>query len=257
MKRIAAVFLLFAVLLCLPLNACAASSPFVVDDAGLLTSSQVQELNALADRISSEYRMDVVVLTVNSLGGKSAQAFADDYYDSHDYRYDGLILVLAIQERDWYISTSGTAIEAFTDYGLEQIEDIIVPHFSSGDFYQGFYTFLNESRKYMQSYAQGEPIDVPGRSFGSILLVSAFIGLVCACVSVGIMCGNMNTKRRQFDAGEYVKSGSFSLPVRQDIFLYSNVTKTRRPENNSSGKGGSSVHTSSSGRSHGGRGGKF
>lgn len=249
MKRIAVVLLLFVLVLCIPLNARAAGSPFVVDDAGLLTSSQVQELNALAERISTEYRMDVVVLTVNSLGGKSAQAFADDYYDSHGYRYDGLILVLAIQDREWYISTSGTAIEAFTDYGLEQIGDSIVPYFSSGDFYQGFYTFLNESRKYMQSYAR--------RSFGSILLVSAFIGLVCAGVSVGIMCGNMNTKRRQFDAGEYVKSGSFSLPVRQDIFLYSNVTKTRRPENNSSGKGGSSVHTSSSGRSHGGRGGKF
>ena len=109
----------------------------------------------------------------------------------------------------------------------------------------------------MKSYALGQPIDVPGRGFGSILIVSAFIGLVCAGVAVGIMCGNMNTKRRQYDAGEYVKSDSFSIPVRQDIFLYSNVTKTRRPENNSTGKGGSSVHTSSSGRSHGGRGGKF
>ena len=256
MKRITAVFLLVLVL-CLPLNARAAGSPLVVDDAGLLTSSQVQELNALAERISSEYRMDVVVLTVNSLGGKSAQAFADDYYDSHDYGYDGLILVLAIQDREWYISTCGTAIDAFTDYGLEQIGDIIVPYFSSGDYYQGFSAFLNESSSYMKSYALGQPIDVPGRGFGSILLVSAFIGLVCAGVAVGIMCGNMNTKRRQYDAGEYVKNGSFSLPVRQDIFLYSNVTKTRRPENNSTGKGGSGVHTSSSGRSHGGRGGKF
>lgn len=248
MKRITAVFLLVLVL-CLPLNVRAAGSPLVVDDAGLLTSSQVQELNALAERISSEYRMDVVVLTVNSLGEKSAQAFADDYYDSHDYGYDGLILVLAIQDREWYISTCGTAIDAFTDYGLEQIGDIIVPYFSSGDYYQGFSAFLNESSRYMKSYAL--------RGFGSILLVSAFIGLVCAGVAVGIMCGNMNTKRRQYDAGEYLKSDSFSIPVRQDIFLYSNVTKTRRPENNSTGKGGSSVHTSSSGRSHGGRGGKF
>lgn len=257
MKRIAAVFLLSVLLLCLPLKVVAADDPLIVDDAGLLTSSQVQELNALAERISSEHRMDVVVLTVKSLGGKSAQAFADDYYDSHSYRYDGLILILAIQDREWHISTCGSAIDAFTDYGLEQIGKIIVPWFSSGDYYKGFYTFLNESQRYMNSYDQGKPIDVPGRSLGSILFISALIGLVCAGVSVGVMCGNMNTKRRQYDAGEYVKDGSFSLPVRQDIFLYSNVTKTRRPESNSSGKGGSSMHTSSSGRSHGGRGGKF
>lgn len=257
MKRISAVILLLVLVLCLPLNASAAGSPFVVDDAGLLTSSQVQELNALSERISSEYRMDVVILTVNSLGGKSARDLSDDYYDSHDYRYDGLILVLAIQDREWYISTCGSAIEAFTDYGLKQIEDSILPSFSSGDFYQGFYTFLREAPEYMEAYYRGDPIDVPSRSFGSILSVSALIGLVAAAVSIVSMCAAMNTKRKKYDAVEYVKNGSFSLPVRQDIFLYSNVTKTRRPENNSSSKGDSSVHTSSSGRSHGGRGGKF
>ena len=256
MKRNITCILLF-VLMLLPMNAAAAGDPLVVDDAGLLTSDQVRELNALAERVSSGYGMDVAVLTVNSLGGKTARDFADDYYDSHNYHYDGLILVLAIQDREWYISTSGSAIQAFTDYGIDQIGDLIVPYFSSGAYYEGFHAFVSEASEYMEAYKRGEPIDLPERSMSSILLVSLLLGLVAAGVSVGIMCGNMNTKRRQYDAGEYVKDGSFSLPVRQDIFLYSNVTKTRRPESNSSGKGGSSMHTSSSGRSHGGRGGKF
>ena len=256
MKRITTVLIFLVLLLCLPMRTCA-STPLVVDEAGLLTSAQVQQLDSLAESIASENGMDVVILTVTSLNGYSAQKFADNYYDSHGYRYDGLILLLAIQDREWYISTSGKAIDAFTDYGLEQLEELIVPSFSSGDFFRGFHTFLSEAQKYMQAYYQGDPIDVPARSFGSILAVSAVIGLATAGISVLCMRGAMNTKRSQYSANEYIKDGSFSLPVRQDIFLYSNVSKTKRPENNGSGKGGSTVHTSSSGRSHGGRGGKF
>lgn len=248
-------FILLFVLMLLPMNAAAAGDPLVVDDAGLLTSDQVRELNALAERVSSGYGMDVAVLTVNSLGGKTARDFADDYYDSHNYHYDGLILVLAIQDREWYISTSGSAIQAFTDYGIDQIGDLIVPYFSSGAYYEGFHAFVSEASEYMEAYKRGEPIDLPERSMSSILLVSLLLGLVAAGVSVGIMCGNMNTKRWQQDAGTYTKQDSFSFPVRQDIFLYHNVSKIPRPEPSSSG--GSSTHTSSSGRSHGGGGGKL
>lgn len=257
MKRIWVCILLFVLVFSLPMSVRAAGDPLLVDDAGLLTTAQTQELTDLAQRISSEYKMDIVILTVNSLGGKTASAFADDYYDSHSYRYDGLILVLAMQERDCYISTSGAAIHAFTDYGIDQMEDLIVPCFSSGAYYEGFYTFITEASGYMEAFSHGEPIDTPRRSIGSVFLVSALIGLAAAGICVGIMCSNMNTKRRKYGAGEYVKQDSFAFPVRQDIFLYSNVTKTRRPENNNSGRGGSSTHTSSSGRSHGGGGRKF
>lgn len=257
MKRIFTCVLLFVLVLLLPVNAAAAGESLVVDDAGLLTTSQLRELNTLAERISSEFGMDVAILTVDSLGGKNVRDFADDYYDSHDYGFDGLILVLAMAERDWYISTSGTAIHAFTDYGIDQMGDLIVPYFSSGAYYKGFYTFLTESSGYMEAYYRGEPIDVPRRSMGSILLVSVLIGLAAAGITVGILCANMNTKRRQQNAEEYVKQDSFAFPIRQDIYLYSNVKKIPKPESNSSGRGGSSTHTSSSGSTHGGGGGKF
>ena len=138
-------FILLFVLMLLPMNAAAAGDPLVVDDAGLLTSDQVRELNALAERVSSGYGMDVAVLTVNSLGGKTARDFADDYYDSHNYHYDGLILVLAIQDREWYISTSGSAIQAFTDYGIDQIGAHMVPYSPSGAYFGGNHAFVSEA----------------------------------------------------------------------------------------------------------------
>ena len=52
-------------------------------------------------------------------------------------------------------------------------------------------------------------------------------------------------------AANYMKPGSMNLTMSRDLFLYSRITKTEKP------KGGSDTHTSSSGRTHGGRGGSF
>ena len=53
----------------------------------------------------------------------------------------------------------------------------------------------------------------------------------------------------------YVREGSMSMKTVKDIFLYRNVSKTAKPKETSSS--GSSTHVSSSGRTHGGGGGKF
>ena len=84
------------------------------------------------------------------------------------------------------------------------------------------------------------------------------IGAVVGGITVLIMRACMNTKRPQRSAGSYLNDSSYHLRTNRDLFLYSNVTKTRiQQESSSSGGGGSSVHTSSSGSSHGGGGGKF
>ena len=50
--------------------------PRLVDDADLLTDSEEQELNTELDEISEKQQCDVVVVTENSLDGKSAQDYA-------------------------------------------------------------------------------------------------------------------------------------------------------------------------------------
>lgn len=47
---------------------------------------------------------------------------------------------------------------------------------------------------------------------------------------------------------EYLKEGSFYLSNRSDLFLYHTVSRTKRPESNSS-SGGGSMHSDSSGTS--------
>lgn len=277
---------IFSMLVCLCLSFCivfsvSASSglPMVIDSAGLMDSEEQAALEDAAQELRVQLEMDVVILTVSSLGGRSAQNLADSYYDENGYgygeRYSGILFLLAMEEREWYISTCGDAIYVFTDHGIERIGEAVVPYLSEGRYYDGFSKFLSMLPDYVDAYDDQSPIDGYAESYGprdQVVyyqpprqvnhLVSLLIGVVVAAVVVLIMRASMNTKRRQHSAGNYLKPGSYHLRTRQDIFLYSNVSKVRRQQNNGGGHGGghgggSSVHRSSGGRSHGGRGGRF
>ena len=276
LKKLTSLLLILLLLGCLALPAAARTGSYIVDDAGLLDSDETADLEALAASLSESYGIDIVILTVDSLGGAYAQDYADAYYDSNGYGKDGVLFLLAMAEREWYISTCGSVIYALTDYGIQQLGDGILPYLSSGHWYEGFRSYLESLPYYLDAYAAGSPVDGYGDYSGDYyhgtqeevvyyqeekepsFPLSLLIGLAAGGITVLIMRSTMNTKRSQRGASVYLKDGSWNLHTFRDLYLYSNVTKTRKQQNTSgSSGGGSSVHRSSSGRSHGGGGGKF
>ncbi len=59
------------------------------------------------------------------------------------------------------------------------------------------------------------------------LLIGAAIGLIVAL----ILKGQLKSVSQQQDADNYQNKDSLHLTVRQDLFLYENVTKTPIPKN--------------------------
>lgn len=251
--------------------------PYVIDNAGLLLREEETSLEEKAQTLRQEYAMDVVILTVESLDGAIPQDYADDYFDDNGYGYgddrSGVLLLLAMEERDWYISTSGDAIYALTDYGIQQSMQLPLTFFSHDGYYLGFDTWLDALPTYFDAYQKGAPIDGYADYSGNYyhgdresvvhykknrspsIILSIVIGLAAAGLGVLGMRAAMNTKRQQHGAGDYLDD--YHLRTQRDFFLYSNLSKTARPTESSGSGGGSSVHHSSSGRSHGGGGGKF
>jgi uncharacterized protein len=269
MKRLSLILTVLLMLAALCAPALASSLPLVVDDVSLLTPSEVTELTAEAQRLSEEYKLDVVILTTGSLEGKTALNFAADYYDSKGYgqgdAHDGVMLTLSMEDRDWCILTTGSGIQTFTDYGIEVISDDIVPYFSDGDYAGGFKRFLHDAEIFLAQDAKGEPYDIHNtvqlrspfdRTVGAwlYLLLGA---LVAAAIGLGILMIGMKTAKPQYSAAHYVKDGSTQIARMQDLYLYHTQTRVRVQKESSGGGGGSSTFTSSSGTSHGGGGGKF
>lgn len=236
-----------------------ASPARLVDGAQLLTSGEQAELAAALDEISTRQGVDVVVVTVDSTDGKSPMAFADDYYDNNGYAPDGILLLVSMAQRDWWISTTGYGITALTDAGIDYIGQEVVYYLSDGDYAQGFTVFAGLCDDFITQARAGTPYDagnLPKEAFSPLfaLLFAAVIGLVVALIATGVMKAQLKSVRFQPRADSYVTPGSMHLTRANDLFLYSHLDRREKPKSNT---GGSSTHMSASGRSHGGGGGKF
>lgn len=285
MKRATLFLLCMLLILSSPLLS-HASTPKIIDEAGLLEDYEVLDLEERAQTLAEKYGMDIVIVTVDSLDGKSSESYADDYFDENGYgigpQYNGVLLLLSMEYRDWAISTCGEAIYAITDYGIQDLFSQIAGYLSEDNYYLAFSTYLDALEAYFTAYESGHPIDgfwgeydgpgtyIPGTQdeivhyepqkdvqwYAGRIGISFVIGLVVALMVLLIMRSQMNTARAQHGATSYLKQETYQIGVQRDIFLYSQVSKVRKSENSSSG-GGSSVHRSSGSRSHGGGHGKF
>lgn len=243
----------------------AAGKKSVIDDAELIKASDEKELDKKIKNIQKD-KFDVVILTVKSLDGKSAQDYADDYYDNNDYGLDneksGVLFLVSKGDRKYHISTKGAGIKAFTDYGIGRIKEEIKPYLSDGDYFDACDEFLNITKNFVKAYKDGTPYDTDNPyneeiDYVILEVIALVIAFVIALISVGIMRLRMNTAKPKGTAMEYIKKGSFKLTSEKDIFMYSTVTKTAKPKDNDNSAGGSTTHVSSSGSEHGGGGGSF
>lgn len=243
----------------------AAGKKSVIDDAGLIKASDEKKLDKKIKNIQKD-KFDVVILTVKSLDGKSAQDYADDYYDNNDYGLDneksGVLFLVSKGDRKYHISTKGAGIKAFTDYGIGRIKEEIKPYLSDGDYFDACDEFLNITKNFVKAYKDGTPYDTDNPyneeiDYVILEVIALVIAFVIALISVGIMRLRMNTAKPKGTAMEYIKKGSFKLTSEKDIFMYSTVTKTAKAKDNDNSAGGSTTHVSSSGSEHGGGGGSF
>ena len=225
----------------------------VMDEADLLTTEEEDDLIANLDEISERHQFDVVVVTVDSMHGEDIQYYAADYYDYNGYgmgeNYDGAMFLMSMEEREWFILTTGYGIEVLTDNEIDSIGEEMVPYLSSGDYVEAFRIFANEVDWEVEAGVEPEEPVEPS------ILVSLVIGLVLGLIPALIMRGKLKSVKMQAGAGRYEDRGSRKLTERQDVFLYHTVNRV--PKADESRSGGSSTFTGSSGRTHGGGGGSF
>jgi uncharacterized protein len=249
MKKI---LLLLAVLLVyVPAFICAQSR--VVDNAGVLSDSEKAGLEKQLADIASLYRFDLVIVTEKNIGSAQPAAYADDFYDKGGYGADGCLFLRVTGSRDYWFSTSGRGEKILNNTAGSKLDSNVGSFLDDNDLVGAFYAFLNTWEEFLV-------LDADGRSYNffhrwNALLV--IIGWVFAALLGFLIVQNwktqMNTALPQKQADPYIIPDSLAFTGKKDNFLYTNTTKTKR-DTSSSTIGG--AHLSSSGRSHGGRGGR-
>ncbi len=235
----------------------------VIDMADLLTDSEEAMLIEKLDEISLRQNMDIVVATAYDTAGYPVAEYADWLYEECNFGYgdskDGLMLLISMEEHDWYITTFGYGITVFTDAGLDYIGEQIVYDLSDGNYAYAFVKYAELCDDFITQAHSGTPYSrdtLPREPLSIIWIpIAIVIGFVMAIIIVGHMKGKLKTVRPQAAANNYVKKGSMNITESRELFLYHTVTRTEKPKKESSSE--SSTHSSSSGTKHGGKGGKF
>ena len=255
MKRISSFILLFLVIcaVAFPFSVSAEHPPELIDVPNMLSESEYIELSEKLSALRDTYGVDVAFIISDEMITDDAQTEADDIYDSYEYgvgeNYDGILYFVCETTHEYAFSTCGRTIEIFNDDGLEYIDEAMLPYLKKGDYYQAGMVYADKCAELMGMAANGEPY----KKKINILYVIAGIILIPLAVAFGFMTrklSKMNTAVMQPGAANYMKPGSMNISNSRDIFLYSTVSKREKPKE-------SSTHTSSSGRTHGGRSGSF
>jgi uncharacterized protein len=247
------VALLLTLALPLSVHAQTAYVPYLQDEARVLDdlNFEGQWMDATLSQISNRLQLTVAATTVHTLDNEDIDNYTAHYYRNADYAYaDGVLLLVAMEEREWYIYTTGDAYDYLTDAALDDIEDAIVPFLSAGNYFDAFRAYAELCDKYL---TMGQEGNVYRGSFpvGENLLIALVLGVGVGLIVVTYMKSQLKTVRPRREAHEYTRPGSMNVTTSRDLYLYRTVH--RRPKPKDSGSSGGR----SGGSRSGGRGGSF
>ena len=266
-----AVFLLTMSVLFTGSSVMAAQQGNVYDNAGLLSGEEITAIDQKITTMTEATDWNIYAVTTYDAEGKSATAYADDFFDYHSpEQEDGVVVLIDMDNREITISTCGEAIRYLTDSRIDGILDDAFYDVSEGEYGDCLNTMLDGVR---DAYDAGVPsgqynYDVETGEvsrYRTITLVEALIAFGLAA-GTGIIIYVVVVGRYQLRFGtyqyEFRNNSTMLLRNKEDRFVHETTTHRRIPKQTSSGGGGSSsgrssTHRSSSGRSHGGGSRKF
>ena len=227
--------------------------PSVVDQAGLLNDKQKQQLSAQIGQVERSHGVRIAVVTLQTLQGKEPRQTADAILDRDyaDGAHGSMVLLLAMDTRDWYVSTDNSMRKRITDDGgFAYLSDAFLPSLKDGDYAGAFRQYVATADAMLDYYEeQGEPYD-PASEFSLLAFIVAVVLAGLAAIGVWqILLCQLNNVTRAVAADSYLQRDSVALTEQSDTYLYTDVTRTPKAK--------SSSGSSSSGGSHGGGGGKF
>ena len=283
MKKRLLVFLTALVMLfsAVPVFAEEMTEQRVFDYAELLSDADEREMHLWVADMQENWGMDLAFLTTNDTEGKSVQQYGADFYVEQNLglgeKYDGVIFVLDMGNREGQIITSGKAIDIYTDYYIDVMWDDMVTFLSDGDYYNAFFTLYMDLDHYASEYAtyQKDPDSYLSdyskaqkvKSIATSVVIAAVFALVIAAMAVSSMKKSCRNVKPFTDGRAYLKENGFYLTVNRDSFAntHTSIMPIPRDDDNHHGGGfhsggswgGSSSTFSGGGRSFGGGGGKF
>ena len=254
----------------------------VYDDAGLFSQEETERFETQIQAMRKEMNMDVVIVTTDQAGGKTAGEYAEDYYISGSFGvgkdYNGVLFLIDMDNREMYILPVGTMNRFLTDKRWNSILDDAYNEISSQNYGACAQSFLDGVTKYYRAGIPGGQYNYD-KETGKISVyrsirwyeaaLAALVGLMAAAIACGGVVSRYSMKKERGWARNslmaYRAGCQFRYSDQSDNLINKTVTFAIIPRNQGNGghgggglsSGGRSTTHTSSGRTMGGGGRKF
>ena len=264
MKRFLSILtaVLLLALLAVPVSAAETPEYCVYDVAELLTDEEYWTLEDYAQEISTVQQCAVYFVTVEDYRDYGTGTIYDvsmDIFEGNGFgmgeKRDGVLLLLSMADRDYYLLAHGFGDTALTDYGKDYISEEFLDNFGDNDWYGGCMDYLTYTDALLSQARAGNIYD-RGSSItgGQLWLWSLILGAGIAAVVCLLQRAMMRKKvRMQTDALGYLEGGKADITRRSD--RYTHTTEIRREIKQETSSTDSGGHSHSGGYS--GKSGKF
>lgn len=244
--------LFLACLFFLAMNVLAANPSSLADGAQLLKGSErIAVLNELGN-IERKYGVRLAVVTVKTTNKVKIGDYANQLLDSTytDGKNGNMVLVLAMDTRDYYVATDKAMRQRISDKGsLPVLEEKFLPLLKEKKYAEAFKVYALESGELLAYYeANGKAYDPHDAFSWTALLIALALGIGGFLIR-RYLISTMSNVAPALAASAYLDENSFDLTEKEDTFLFMNVSRVAKAKK--------SGRNDSTDENHGGGGGKF
>lgn len=240
------------------------SKELIYDFSNLLTDEEYGKLQTKIKDLSNNKNFSIVIVTTDDIKGLTEVQYADDFYDYNDFNKNGVLLLIDMNDRYVYISTSGEGQLTIDEARIETILDEITPSLSNSNYYKAIDEFADLINKYLEKGPSNKMdncyITDDFGNYKCYKTVPYYLIIPFSLITTIVITiiGLLRYKKVLLvtNANLYLNKSKINLGQKIDNFVSTNTIK-HYISSSSSSSGGSSSHHSSSGSSHGGGGRHF
>lgn len=245
--------LFFISLFFLTMNALAANPSSLADGAQLLKGSErIAVMNEIGS-VEKKYDVRLAIVTVASMTQVKIGDYANQILDStyKDGKNGNMVLVLAMDTRDYYIATDKAMRQRITDKGgIPALEEQFLPLLKEKKYADAFKAYVQGAGEQLAYYeANGKAYDPHDQFSVTALAIALVLGIGGGFLIRRYLISTMSNVAPALAASAYLDKDSFDLVEKDDTFLFMNVSRTAKAKK--------SERHDSTDEKHGGGGGKF
>lgn len=218
----------------------------VFDNTQSLSTTEIKLLTEKIYNIEQKHGVRIGVEFLQSIGnnniGTGAHALLEQHYG--DGRNGGILLLVVMDQRNWYIAT-----DARMDMRVPNVSAIgnsISGNLSGGDFYGACSNYIDAVDKTLTYYEQNGVAYEPAGGFNPIALaVAVALGIMFGVMVRSWLMSSMSNVKPAIAATDYLKRETVKLILNRDTYLFTNVARMPKASggahmSNGGGRGGSS-----------------